>query len=270
MMSSDNTLARKTDSDAQRPESRRDHTYSIDIDGALAAITLHDGAFMLGTDLEEKAEFFAAFEELESNASVEAILFIDDTNAFDDAAHRRFLDSVSDPSKKAGGAAEQILSREENALDQWVLKTARCKKLVVWCLQGVVTTPFMGLCLAADFRFASSEMRFSLSHVALGVPPTGALAYWLPRFVGRGEAMDLLLSGGYVTADEALDMGIVDHVAESGEFVDQCRSIVTEHLRSAGASISYTKSLMAPQQELQEFLEREIAVRRLAYYQLGH
>lgn len=270
MVSQDNTLARKTNSDAGRREPGRDHTFSIDIDGALAAITLHDGAFMLGTDLDEKAEFFAAFEELESNPSIEAVLFIDDADAFDDAAHSRFIDSISDPSTRAGGVAEQTLSREENALDQWVLKIARCKKLVVWCLQGVVTTPFMGLCLAADFRFASSEMRFSLSHVALGVPPTGALAYWLPRFVGRGEATDLLLSGGYITAEEALDMGILDHVAEPAKFVDQCKSIVTEHLRSAGTSIAYTKSLMAPQEDLEDFLEREIAVRRLAYYQLGH
>ena len=82
-------------------------------------------------------------------------------------------------------------------------------------LQGDVVTPFFGITLAAEFRFAHPGMRFVLAHSKLGLHPSGALPFFLQRYVGQSRASDILYCGCEIEAVKAKEMGIINDVFDS-------------------------------------------------------
>ncbi len=73
------------------------------------------------------------------------------------------------------------------------------------------------LSLACDFRLASTRARFGQPEILLGIIPGGGGTQRLSRLVGPARAKDLILTGRQVTAEEALDMGLVDRVVPADE-----------------------------------------------------
>ncbi|HMG43283.1 MAG TPA: enoyl-CoA hydratase-related protein [Acidimicrobiales bacterium] len=72
---------------------------------------------------------------------------------------------------------------------------------------------------AADLRFASRTAKFTTAFARRGLPAEHSLSWLLPRLVGTGTAMDLLLSARVVLAEEALDHGLVDRLYEPDELL---------------------------------------------------
>jgi enoyl-CoA hydratase/carnithine racemase len=75
------------------------------------------------------------------------------------------------------------------------------------------------LALACDFRVASTTAKFGFPEVKVGAFASGSGTQRLPRLVGRGRALDLLLSGRVITANEALQYGLVEYVYPDGEML---------------------------------------------------
>jgi enoyl-CoA hydratase/carnithine racemase len=92
---------------------------------------------------------------------------------------------------------------------------------VIAAINGDALGPGLELALSCDIRLASSRARFGLAQVARGRIPTDGGTQRLPRIVGRGKALELLLTAEVITADEALEIGLVSKVvppeALSGE-----------------------------------------------------
>jgi enoyl-CoA hydratase len=94
---------------------------------------------------------------------------------------------------------------------------AECPRPVIamidgWCLGGGCE-----LALACDLRVASDRSRFGQPEVGLGLIPGGGGTQRLPRLVGPGQALRLILTGAVVDADEALRLGLVEQVVPAGE-----------------------------------------------------
>ena len=94
---------------------------------------------------------------------------------------------------------------------------AECPRPVIamidgWCLGGGCE-----LALSADLRIASSRSCFGQPEVGLGLIPGGGGTQRLPRLIGPGAAMRLILSGEVVDADEALRLGLVEQVVPAEE-----------------------------------------------------
>lgn len=79
------------------------------------------------------------------------------------------------------------------------------------------------LAMACDLRFASTNAQIGLPETALGVLPGAGGTQRLTRLVGRGRAVDMILSGRFVPADEALHMGLVTRVVAPEELLDAAR-----------------------------------------------
>ena len=77
------------------------------------------------------------------------------------------------------------------------------------------------LALACSLRFAADDAKLGLPEIKLGLLPGAGGTQRLPRLVGRSRAVDLLLSGRSVTADDALSFGFVDRVLPRGAVVEQ-------------------------------------------------
>ena len=79
----------------------------------------------------------------------------------------------------------------------------------------------MDLALMCDMRFASTTARFCHVYINLGVVPGDGGCYYLPRLVGLGKALEILLSGEPVGAEEALSIGLVNRVYPANQLLDR-------------------------------------------------
>lgn len=99
----------------------------------------------------------------------------------------------------------------------------------------------MELCLACDLRFCTENAIFGLPEVGLGIIPGYGGTQRLPRLVGRGIAMELIVTGRKIDAGQALGIGLVNRVVPSAELMNFCQQIANEILRQAPLAVSAAK-----------------------------
>ncbi len=87
-----------------------------------------------------------------------------------------------------------------------------CPQPVVAAVDGAAAGFGCDLALAADLRFCSQRARFGEIFVKRGLMPDGGGTFLLPRIVGLGRALELMLTGDFVDADEALRIGLANRV----------------------------------------------------------
>jgi enoyl-CoA hydratase/carnithine racemase len=91
---------------------------------------------------------------------------------------------------------------------------------------------------------ASALRWFQANFVRLGIHPGFAISATLPRLVGRGRAADLLLTARRVEADEALAIGLCEHVVEVGSEVASALEIAEEIARGAPLALASTRATL--------------------------
>jgi len=85
-------------------------------------------------------------------------------------------------------------------------------------INGVVAGAGMGLAMATDLAVAVDSAVFTMAYTGIAVSPDGASTFFLPRIVGARRAMELILTNRVLSADAALDLGIVNQVVPEDEF----------------------------------------------------
>lgn len=111
----------------------------------------------------------------------------------------------------------------------------RLSKPVIAAVQGFALGGGFELVLACDLVVAAENARFGLPEPKLGLAPGGGGTQRLPRLVGRTRALEVLLTGRFLTAEDAYNWGIVNRV------------VAKEELLSATAEMAATMAAMAPQ-----------------------
>ena len=98
---------------------------------------------------------------------------------------------------------------------------AKLSKPVIAAINGLCLGGGTELALACDIRICDTEAKIGTPEVSLGLIPSWGGCVRLPRIVGLGKAMEIILTGGQVTAQEALDMGLVSKVVTKDELLSQ-------------------------------------------------
>ncbi len=115
---------------------------------------------------------------------------------------------------------------------------------VVAAVQGAAIGGGFGLALAADFRIAAPEARFSANFVKIGIHPGFALTHTLPRLIGPQRASLLLYTGRRLTGDEALAWGLVDQVVPLDALRIAATALATEIAEAAPLAVAATRATM--------------------------
>ena len=118
-------------------------------------------------------------------------------------------------------------------------------KPVIAAVNGAAAGAGMALALAADIRIASPDARFNAAFIRIGLTGGDVGTSWLlPRIVGFGRAMEILMTGRFVDAEEALRIGMVTEIAKEGSLLD--RAIETAGLicRNSPFGVRMTKQVL--------------------------
>ncbi len=243
-------------------------------DGDAVVIELQRDLMEITTDLASKDRLFAALHQAERNAEARIVLLAGDERTLGAAGYARFVERLFDAAGAAAASAarsdmdrEQLLSREEYGLCQFIGRIARCPKITVAALAGELAAPYLGMALAFDYRLVAATTVFQLSCAGTPVPPGCGLGFFLPRYVGHGRAMELVLRGRPLVAAEAEALGLVNAVLPADDFVRRCRAHVAQALQIPPEIVGATKSMLLPfaDEELPRYLERECEVVRSAW-----
>ncbi len=115
----------------------------------------------------------------------------------------------------------------------------RLGKPVVAAVNGFALGGGCELAMAATFRYASRNAKLGQPEVALGLIPGYGGSQRLPRLVGKGRAMEMLLTGEAIPAEEALRIGLVNRVVEPVELLPACRETLKKILGKAPVAVRY-------------------------------
>jgi len=112
-------------------------------------------------------------------------------------------------------------------------------KPVIAAINGYALGGGCELALACTLRVAADTARLGQPEVNLGIIPGYGGTQRLSRLVGKGVALDLLLSGRHITADEAFRVGLVNRVVAAGELMNVARQLASELADKAPLAVQY-------------------------------
>src|SRR5215212_8134453 len=184
-------------------------------------------------------ELSDAFAALEHEGEVRAVVLTGEGRAFCSGGDVRDIIGALQ-----GRDAEGLL--EFTRMTCELVRNIRAlRKPVIASLNG--TTAGAGACiaLASDLRVASTEARIAFLFVKVGL--SGAdmgAAHLLPRVVGLSKATELLYTGDFVAADEALTMGLYNRVVPASELESETRALAERLARGPSFALGVTKEML--------------------------
>ncbi len=130
-------------------------------------------------------------------------------------------------------------------------------KPYIAAVNGAAVGAGMDMCSMADIRIASEAARFSMGYVKVGLVPGDGGCYYLPRIVGMARALELIWTGDFFDAEEALRIGYVTRVVPGEELMPAVRELAGRIASGPAVAVQLGKRLAyrGQQQDVLEALE---------------
>lgn len=115
---------------------------------------------------------------------------------------------------------------------------ANFPKPVIAAINGFALGGGLELAMAAHFRIATDNAKMGLPEVSLGLIPGYGGTQRLPQLVGKGRAMEIIMTAGMIDANQALQYNLVNHVVEKDELLEFATSIAKKIMKNSGVAIA--------------------------------
>jgi len=201
--------------------------------------------------LEEIHQAFKSFKEDENTKVI--ILTGSGEKAFVAGAD---ISEFADYSVEEG--ADLAASGQEKVFDY----IANFPKPVIAAVNGFALGGGLELAMSAHFRIASENARLGLPETSLGVIPGYGGTQRLPQLIGKGRAMEMIMTAGMINAEKALEYGLVNHVVALEELMELAEKLAHKILNNSMVAIAkaidainanYDKSINGFEREIKNF-----------------
>ncbi|MCF2874686.1 MULTISPECIES: enoyl-CoA hydratase/isomerase family protein [unclassified Tenacibaculum] len=202
----------------------------VDTSNGLATITINRPKKLNALNKATIEELHTAFDSLNNDSSIKAIIITGSgEKAFvagaDISEFAHF--SVTEGAELARKGQETLFDFVEN------LSTP-----VIAAVNGFALGGGLELAMSCHFRVASDNAKMGLPEVSLGVIPGYGGTQRLPQLVGKGKAMEMVMTAGMISAEEAKDSGLVNHITTQEELIPLAEKLASKIMRNSSVAIS--------------------------------
>jgi enoyl-CoA hydratase len=182
----------------------------------VATVALHRPDALNALNLALMNELVAALESLDADESIRAIVLTGSAKAFAAGA---------DIKEMANASAVEMLARDQFA--KWD-RIRKIKKPIIAAVSGFALGGGCELMMHCDIIIASETARIGQPEINIGVMPGAGGTQRLTRAVGKAVAMEMVLTGRFITADEALRVGLVNKVVPVEFYLEEAQKLAAE------------------------------------------
>jgi len=236
----------------------------VDKDNGIAAITLNRPDKLNAFNDELSFALQDALKDCEKDNAVKVIIITGAGRGFCSGQDLQVrLESRgtdgSDPKTSLGDS----LKRRYNPI---ILKIRTMEKPIIASVNGVAAGAGASLAFACDFRIVSNNASFVQSFSKVGLVPDSGSTFLLPRLIGFTKAFELMLMAEKLSAQEALNLGLVNLVAEAGKLTEQTMDWAKK--LAAGPTLAFALTKRAVNKaifpDLEELLDYEANLQEIA------
>lgn len=199
-------------------------------DGGIATVTINRPEKLNALNKATIKELNRAFAELESEHEIKAVILTG-------SGEKAFV-AGADISEFAHFDDEQGAALAATGHDLLFNFIENLKKPVIAAVNGFALGGGLELAMSCHFRIASDNAKMGLPEVTLGVIPGYGGTQRLPQLVGKGKAMEMILTASMVTAEEAKSWGLVNKVVPQSELLGLANDLAQKIARNSPVAIS--------------------------------
>jgi enoyl-CoA hydratase/carnithine racemase len=199
--------------------------------GSIAHVTVNRPKVLNALNTSTWTDLKAAFEDAKTDASVRGVIL---TGASDKA----FIAGadISELAHLGAYEAEQSSRFGQGVLDL----IENLGKPVIAAVNGFALGGGCETAMACTMRIAAEHARFGQPEVKLGLLPGGGGTQRLPRLVGKGRALQLILTGETISAQEAYRIGLVNEVVSADSLIDRAEAILNQVAANAPIAVKFS------------------------------
>ncbi|MCR5880909.1 enoyl-CoA hydratase/isomerase family protein [Phenylobacterium sp. J367] len=133
----------------------------------------------------------------------------------------------------------------QRRISEIVIAMRRCPQPIVACVDGPAAGGGFALALASDVRIATPRTRMNAAFIRIGLSACDiGVSYFLPRMVGSSVAAEYMLTGRFITAERARELGLVSQIVAKEELEDVARGFVDDMLHATPLGLRLTKEAL--------------------------
>jgi enoyl-CoA hydratase len=198
---------------------------------AVAVVTINRPTKLNALNKATLSELHSAFASLNADKNVRAIVLTG-------SGEKAFV-AGADIAEFADFSVEQgreLASQGQELVFDFIEK---CTTPVIAAINGFALGGGLELAMSCHFRLASDNAKMGLPEVTLGVIPGYGGTQRLPQLVGKGRAMELILTANMLSAQEALDCGLVNKVVAQSELLELAKSLAEKISKNSPVAIQH-------------------------------
>jgi 2-(1,2-epoxy-1,2-dihydrophenyl)acetyl-CoA isomerase len=231
-------------------------TILYEVKDGIATITLNRPENFNSLNTQMAEELNSAIIDCEVDEAVRAVVLTGQGKVFCSGGDIKSMLASFD------GQRERFFKELVLPFHAFVSGVARLEKPVMGAVNGVAAGAGFSMVMACDIAIASDAARFTMAYTRIGVIPDGGSTYFLSRLLGARRALELIYTNRFLSAEEALQLGIVARVAPETEFAQAAGSLARELADGPTLALGKAKRLVytGTEESLETQLETERAV----------
>ncbi|MBC7606791.1 MAG: enoyl-CoA hydratase/isomerase family protein [Burkholderiales bacterium] len=202
----------------------------VTTENSIAAVTINRPAKLNALNVATIQELHHAFNTLELNTEIRSIILTG-------SGEKAFV-AGADIAEFAHFSVEegaQLAAQGQEILFDFVEKL---KTPVIAAINGFALGGGLELAMACHIRVAADNAKMGLPEVSLGVIPGYGGTQRLPQLIGKGRALEMILTAGMVSAQEAYRIGLVNHIVPQTELLSFCNGIANNIIKNSPLAIA--------------------------------
>jgi enoyl-CoA hydratase len=223
-------------------------------EGAIGVVQLNRPKVLNALSFEVMSELVSALEELDREAAVRVIILTGGERAFAAGADLAEISQAT--------PVDLVLGRRFELWD----RIRKISKPLIAAVSGYCVGGGNELAMNCDLIVASETATFGQPEVNVGIIPGAGGTQRLPRVVGKYKAMEMILTGKPISAEEAYRIGLVNHVVPPESLMEEAKKIATDIASKPPISIRFAKEAILKAQDTT--LEVGLEFERKAFYML--